>query len=62
VSTTIPCGSPSSAATTFAVLRATPGRRRRSSIRRGTSPSYSSTSIFIVPRSERVFCRKKPVR
>ena len=34
VSTTIPCASPSSAATTFAVLRATPGRRSSSSSRR----------------------------
>ena len=33
MSTTIPCGSPSSAATTFAVLRATPGSRISSSRR-----------------------------
>ena len=33
VSTTMPCGSPRSAATTFAVLRATPGSRRSSSNR-----------------------------
>src|SRR5438034_217548 len=37
VSTTIPCGSPSSAATTFAVLRATPGRRTSSSRLCGTA-------------------------
>src|SRR5206468_3298794 len=61
VSTTIPCGLPSSAATTLAVLRATPGRRTSSSTVRGTSPSNSSISIFIVPRSDFVFVRKKPV-
>ena len=53
VSTTIPCALPSSAATTFAVLRATPGSRTSSSSRRGTSPPNSSISIRIVPRSER---------
>src|SRR5438876_381175 len=50
VSTTTPCGSPSSAATTLAVFRATPGSRSSSSSRRGTRPSYSSISIRIVPR------------
>ena len=38
VSTTTPCGSPSSAATTFAVLRATPGSRTSSSTVRGHPP------------------------
>ena len=61
VSTTMPCACPSSAATTFAVLRATPGNFTSSARRRGTSPSYSSMSIRIVPRIAFAFCRKNPV-
>jgi hypothetical protein len=38
----MPCGLPRSDETTFAVLRATPGRRRSASKSVGTSPPYSS--------------------
>ena len=38
-----------------------PGQTGSSSSVRGTSPSNSSISIFIVPRIDFVFCRKKPV-
>jgi poly(3-hydroxybutyrate) depolymerase len=61
VSTTIPWGLPRSAETTFAVLRATPGSRSRSSKRSGTFPSNSSSRMRIVPRSDFAFWRKKPV-
>ena len=51
VSTTMPWGLPSSR-DDFPVLRATPGRRTSSGSVRGTSPSKSSISIRIVPRSD----------
>ena len=57
VSTTMPCGLPSSDETTFAVLRATPGSRNSSGTVRGTLPSNSSSSTRIAPRIDFAFCR-----
>ena len=47
--------------TTLAVLRPTPGRASRSSIRAGTFPSWRSVSAAAIPSSDRALERKKPV-